>query len=70
MCLKPGHVQPADLRSGDLVELPKELVAHVGCVAYLGDQAAELEFDDVVDLLLADLLHGSMLLIINCLGFL
>ena len=32
-------------------------------MAYFRDQTAELEFDDVVDLLLADVLHDNLLFI-------
>ena len=70
LLLEPGHVQPTDLRCRYFVELAKDLVAHERGVAYFGDQAAELEFDEVVNLLLADVLHNALMLIINSLSFL
>ena len=61
MCLKSCHVQSTDLRSRDFVDLSEDLIANEGCVTYFGDQTAELELDDVVDLLLADVLHEVLL---------
>ena len=52
-----SHIQPPYLAAGHLEELAQDLITNVGFVTVLGDQAAELELDDVVDLLLGEVLH-------------
>ena len=52
--LEAGHVQPPDPLARHLEELAKDSIAHVRPVSWRCHQLAELQFDDVVDLLLSE----------------
>ena len=65
--LESGQVELPDPFAGDLEELAQYSIADVGGVVQTGHQLAELELDDVVDLLLRELLHryrGKFLIVI------
>ena len=57
MSLETGQVQLADAAAGHAVDLAQDPVAHVGAIVVRGHELAELEFDEVVDLLIGELLH-------------
>ena len=51
------RVELADLRGRDAEDLPQNCVGDVLHVVGRGDQVAELQLDQVVDLLLREVLH-------------
>ena len=55
--LEAVEVEPPHLAAGDSEQLAEQRVRDVGRVAVLGDEAAPLELDEVVHLLLGEVLH-------------
>ena len=55
-----GQVQLPDLAARHAVELAQDFVADVGCMIGAGHYSAELELDDILDLLVGEFFHWQI----------